>query len=174
MAPEPSTTSEAAPAAASDTTPEVVEPTFSDELLETYKFSPPILVAWGLGYFSDQYFFLAMALMGFPLFVTKLVDSAGGPGAWAKKAKAPPDDRNRATRRAEEKGHPVPPPPAAEKTGWDHFVLPRSTWLPPLMIIMAMRGENVEDTTVVATGAGVYLLMCAFQFFLRKIGMSKE
>ena len=174
MAPKPTEPKADANAAATPPDAEKAKPTFGEELLNNMIFSPPFLVAWALGYFSDFNMFLALFLMMMPMLTSRTVEALGGRGAWAKKVKAAKEP-NRASKRADAKGNPLPPP-VEEVPLVEHLQLPTSVWAPPLMLLFFTKTEDdseYADMKFVTNGIAVYVTMIAGQYAMRKMGLLK-
>ena len=146
------------------------------EILQSMMFSPPFFIAWGFGYISDMNMLLALFLMIMPVGVNKAVAALGGRGAWRKKEKAKAkaaQEANRASRRSDAKGNPLPPP-VEETEIIEHFKLPTSVWAPPVMLLFYTRDEAGSDFNIVSSAVAVYVTMIAGQYTLRKMGLLKS
>merc|ERR1711988_228302 len=134
------------------------------EVVEAYRFSPPFFIAWSIGYLSESYLLLTLAIMGMPLAKEKLVTYLGGRGAWAKKNELAGDKK---------KGNKKPAADAYPH--WtDHFVVSQGVWIPPVSLIFFSQEGFQSITNWYLTMGGTYLSTCFFQFVLVRYGLIRD
>jgi len=136
-----------------------------NEIVKALKFSPPLFVAWGVGYMSDTLLILTISVMLMPLGRDKLVEVLGGQGAGRKWFGAPTTTSKPG---AGGKGSNTPPEPSL----LDVFKVPMSVWLPPFAMVAMFRSDS--DLEFLLTLGTVYSVIVAGQAVMKKLGLDPE
>ena len=132
-------TNSSAPAEAA--APSAAEPpkTSFEEVCEELLLSPPVFVAWALGYITTPVMTVCILLMLMPLGTKKVVDNFGGRGAWAPKPGQAPTKLQRL---------------------FQAFHIKGQYFLPPLVMMFYFRKDN-DDLAFVGTLVSGYVGLVA-------------
>lgn len=148
----------------SDSTSSSDEP---DEWVKALKYSPPLFVAWAVGYLSEWTLLLTLSVMLMPLLRDKAVEALGGKGAFVKVSAPPPTAKNGKQKGGAAAKHSAEP--STLETVLDVLRVPMSVWLPPVAVCTVFRSE--DDLEYVLTLGTVYSVMVFGQAVMRKLGL---
>ena len=141
-----------------------------DDFVQAFAFSPPLFIAWALGYLSDDKMLACLFLMALPWCVRRGVEYLGGRGAWAKTE--PPTNqtpKKEAKAAFQAAGAAADAAANAPSDFAQALRLPLSVWLPPMML-MGVTSRDGSDFQYVFTMLAVYCVLVWFHLIAIKMG----